>query len=65
MLSTRLFLTAGLLAILATSSLEAQGPPGGAMGFISRLDANKNGQLDPNEQGRARPFLERIAREPG
>ncbi len=65
MSSIRLFLTAGLLAILATSSLEAQGPPGGAMGFISRLDANKNGQLDPNEQGRARPFLERIARETG
>ena len=35
------------------------------MGFISRLDANNNGQLDPNEQGRARPFLERIARETG
>lgn len=65
MSSTRLFLTAGLLAILATSSLEAQGPPGGAMGFISRLDANQNGQLDPDEQGRARPFLERIARETG
>ena len=62
---TRLFLTAGLLAIFVAGSLQAQGPPGGPMGFISRLDANNNGQLDPNEQGRARPFLERIARETG
>ena len=65
MSTTRLILTAGFLAVLSISSVEAQGPPGGAMGFISRLDANKNGQLDPNEQGRARPFLERIARETG
>lgn len=65
MSSTRLFLTAVLLIVLVATSVEAQGPPGGAMGFISRLDANKNGQLDPDEQGRARPFLERIARETG
>ncbi|NLX55912.1 MAG: hypothetical protein GXY58_12420 [Planctomycetaceae bacterium] len=33
---------------------------GGPMGFVSRLDTNGNGMLDPEEsQGRARMFLER------
>ncbi len=61
----RLLLVASLLAVLSTGNLKAQPPGGGPMSFISRLDANGNGQLDPNEQGRARPFLERIARETG
>ena len=65
MLKTRLLSAVGLIMILSTGALYAQGPPGGPMSFISRLDVNKNGQLDPNEQGRARPFLERIARETG
>ena len=65
MLKTRLLSAVGLIMILSTGALHAQGPPGGPMSFISRLDVNKNGQLDPDEQGRARPFLERIARETG
>ena len=65
MSKTRLLLVASLLAVLSTGNLKAQPPGGGPMSFISRLDANGNGQLDPNEQGRARPFLERIARETG
>ncbi len=64
MLKLRLSFSIGLLVILSTSSVYAQ-PPSGAMSFISRLDTNGNGRLDPDEQGRARPFLERIARETG
>lgn len=35
------------------------------MEFLRRLDANGNGVLEPSEQGRARPFLERMARDGG
>jgi Ca2+-binding EF-hand superfamily protein len=37
------------------------GPGGGPADFLRRLDANGNGMIDPDEQGRARPFLERIS----
>ena len=50
--------------ILGTEMLYAQ-PAGGPLGFLQRLDANGNGMLEPDEQGRARPFIERIAREVG
>jgi Ca2+-binding EF-hand superfamily protein len=50
--------------ILGTEMLYAQ-PPGGPLGFLQRLDANGNGMLEPDEQGRARPFIERIARDVG
>ena len=56
MSKTRLLLVASLLAVLSTGNLKAQPPGGGPMSFISRLDANGNGQLDPDEQGRASPF---------
>jgi len=50
--------------ILGTEMLYAQ-PSGGPLGFLQRLDANGNGMLEPDEQGRARPFIERIARDVG
>lgn len=50
--------------ILVTEMLYAQ-PSGGPLGFLQRLDANGNGMLEPDEQGRARPFIERIARDVG
>ncbi len=50
--------------ILGAEMLYAQ-PPGGPLGFLQRLDANGNGMLEPDEQGRARPFIERIARDVG
>ena len=50
--------------ILGTEMLCAQ-PAGGPLGFLQRLDANGNGMLEPDEQGRARPFIERIARDVG
>ncbi|MEC7565281.1 MAG: hypothetical protein VX738_06310 [Planctomycetota bacterium] len=53
-----------LISVVGTSALEAQ-PSGGPLGFLQRLDANGNGTLEPSEQGRARPFLERIARDVG
>ncbi|MFP6751915.1 MAG: hypothetical protein VB855_09585, partial [Pirellulaceae bacterium] len=34
---------------------------GGPLDFLRRLDANGNGMIDPDEQGRARPFLERMS----
>jgi len=34
---------------------------GGASEFLKRMDANGNGSLDPSEQGRLRPMLERIS----
>ena len=37
------------------------GGGGGPLDFLRRLDANGNGMIDPDEQGRARPFLERIS----
>ena len=49
---------------LGTEMLYAQ-PSGGPLGFLQRLDANGNGMLEPDEQGRARPFIERIARDVG
>lgn len=37
---------------------------GGPMSFLERMDANHNGMLDPSEtQGRARSFLESIAKQ--
>ncbi len=40
------------------------GPGGGASSFLSRMDTNGNGMLDPEEsEGRARMFLDRIAGE--
>ncbi|MBT4692127.1 MAG: hypothetical protein HOB73_02150 [Planctomycetaceae bacterium] len=50
--------------ILGTEMLYAQSS-GGPLGFLQRLDANGNGMLEPDEQGRARPFIERIARDVG
>jgi hypothetical protein len=50
--------------ILGAEMLYAQ-PSGGPLGFLQRLDANGNGMLEPDEQGRARPFIERIARDVG
>ena len=37
------------------------GSSGGMSDFISRMDTNGNGNLDPDEQGRLRPLLERIS----
>ena len=44
------------------SSTQGRGGSSGGMSdFISRMDANGNGSLDPDEQGRLRPLLERIS----
>ena len=51
-------LLVSILSLTVTSVALAQGGP---MEFLKRLDANGNGVLEPNEQGRARPFLERMA----
>jgi len=55
-------LLVSILSLTATSTALAQGGP---IDFLRRLDANGNGVLEPNEQGRARPFLERMARDGG
>ena len=55
-------LLVSILSLTVTSVALAQGGP---MEFLKRLDANGNGVLEPNEQGRARPFLERMARDGG
>ena len=51
-----------ILSLTVSSTVLAQGGP---MEFLKRLDANGNGVLEPDEQGRARPFLERMARDGG
>jgi Ca2+-binding EF-hand superfamily protein len=44
------------------SSTQGRGGSSGGMSdFISRMDTNGNGNLDPDEQGRLRPLLERIS----
>ena len=62
--STVVVLLALFSGILGAEMLYAQ-PSGGPLGFLQRLDANGNGMLEPDEQGRARPFIERIARDVG
>jgi len=66
-----ILLAACVLVMALDSPLAAQppgrggpgggGPGGGSADFLRRLDANGNGMIDPDEQGRARPFLERIS----
>ena len=44
-----------------TGGRTSGGASSGIASFLSRLDANRNGMIEPSEQGRMRPMLERMA----
>jgi len=57
------YLLAALLTLLLTPTLVGQSR---TAEFLRRMDANRNGRLEPNEiSDRARPYLERFTREAG
>lgn len=55
-----------LLAMLLLSLAQPLSAQSRTTEFLRRMDANRNGRLEPNEiSDRARPYLERFAREAG